>query len=441
MFLLMTIKDLKLLLKDRRPLVTLLVLPMVFIAIVGMSTGQLLTGGDTRKAPRLAISNADTSEYGNMLVERYQSRPNLDVQIANSAGQAQSLVDLGRVDGALIIGPEFTAKVDELGLRDVLDPDHGQLSGGLSAIDLTLDLRPGLVDAEMFRAALLSDLLKVIAPIVGRRNALTRRFFNDSATTPEDVDNEAPSSTEVPSNETLPVDAASPKGEAASSPAVDSAVPTADQPVSAKPKENAAANVYLILVPGFTVMFVFFVVNIMARSFLAERDRGTLDRLRIAPIPATGILIGKTLPFFLVSLTQVCLLFVAGKLFFQMSWGPDPVWLIPMMICTSLAATSLGLLLATIVQTDQQVAAYGTSLVILLASISGCFMPRDWLPPVMQTISLATPHAWSLIGFDVILTRRVVDTPVVLQSCAVLLGFSLAFFTAGYVRFRAMTRV
>lgn len=111
------------------------------------------------------------------------------------------------------------------------------------------------------------------------------------------------------------------------------------------------------------------------------------------------------------------------------------------MICTSLAATSLGLLLATIVQTDQQVAAYGTSLVILLASISGCFMPRDWLPPVMQTISLATPHAWSLIGFDVILTRRVVDTPVVLQSCAVLLGFSLAFFTAGYVRFRAMTQV
>lgn len=440
MFLLMTIKDLKLLLKDRRPLVTLLVLPMVFIAIVGMSTGQLLTGGDTRKAPRLAISNADTSEYGNMLVERYQSRPNLDVQIATSAGQAQSLVDLGRVDGALMIGPEFTAKVDELGLRDVLDPDHGQLSG-LSAIDLSLDLRPGLVDAEMFRAALLSDLLKVIAPIVGRRNALTRRFFIASATTPEDGDNEASSSTEVPSNETSPVDAASTKGEAASSSAVDSAVPTADQPVAAKPKENAAANVYLILVPGFTVMFVFFVVNIMARSFLAERDRGTLDRLRIAPIPASGILIGKTLPFFLVSLTQVCLLFVAGKLFFQMSWGPDPVWLIPMMICTSLAATSLGLLLATIVQTDQQVAAYGTSLVILLASISGCFMPRDWLPPVMQTISLATPHAWSLIGFDVILTRRVVDTPVVLQSCAVLLGFSLAFFTAGYVRFRAMTRV
>lgn len=441
MFWLMTIKDLKLLLKDRRPLVTLLVLPMVFIAIVGMSTGQLLTGGDTRKAPRLAISNADTSEYGPQLVERYKSQKSLDVHLAKDASEAQSLVDLGRVDAALMIGPEFTARIDELGLKDVLDPDHGQLSTGLSAIDLSLDIRPGLVDAEMFRAAILSDLLKVIAPIVGKRNALTRRFFTPAAENPgaENPDTEPSGEETPPVNEATSAEPPSETGSPGSNTPVKS--DTAEPAPKKATTGPSASNVYLILVPGFTVMFVFFVVNIMARSFLAERDRGTLDRLRIAPVSIVGILLGKTLPFFLVSVLQVTLLFVAGKLFFQMSWGPDPVWLIPMMLCTSLAATSLGLLLATIVQTDQQVAAYGTSLVILLAAISGCFMPRDWLPPMMQSISLATPHAWSLIGFDVILTRRVVDAAAVLRSCGVLMCFSLCFFTLGYFRFRGMTRV
>jgi ABC-2 type transport system permease protein len=184
-------------------------------------------------------------------------------------------------------------------------------------------------------------------------------------------------------------------------------------------------------------MFVFFLINIMARSFIAERDQGTLRRLRLAPVSSASILIGKTLPYYMTSVVQTALLFVCGRLLFGMSWGPEPVYLIPVILCTSLAATSLGLLLATSVRTDQQVSAYGTSLVLILGGVSGCLFPRVWLPAAMKKMSLATPHAWSLEAFDAVLTRSAVDHLLVFDCCAMLLAFAAAFFACGWWRFRS----
>ncbi|MDZ4689122.1 MAG: ABC transporter permease, partial [Planctomycetaceae bacterium] len=110
--------------------------------------------------------------------------------------------------------------------------------------------------------------------------------------------------------------------------------------------------------------------------------------------------------------------------------------LIPVILCTSAAATSLGLLLAAWVQTDQQVSAYGTSMVLILGGVSGCFIPRAWLPDLMKTVSLATPHAWALQAFDAVLTKDRVDSILVHDYCFVLLGFAATFFAVGWWRFR-----
>src|SRR5690606_5367768 len=139
-------------------------------------------------------------------------------------------------------------------------------------------------------------------------------------------------------------------------------------------------------------------------SFLHERQLGTMRRLRVAPISPWSILTGKTIPFFLISLLQSSLLFLAGRVLFGMSWGPMPWMLVPVIVATSLAATGLGLMIATVVGSDAQVSAYSTTTVIVFAGISGCFMPRQFLPDLMLQISLATPHAWALIAYDQLLS-------------------------------------
>src|SRR5262249_49232915 len=154
------------------------------------------------------------------------------------------------------------------------------------------------------------------------------------------------------------------------------------------------------LVPAFLVMFSFFLVNIMAHSFIEERKLGTLRRLQMSRVSPVQLLGGKTLPFFLVSVVQSLLLFLAGKLMFGMSLGTHPALLLPVIFTTAISATGLGLLLATIVRTESQVSSYSTFLVVVLAGISGCYMPRAWLPDVMKTVSLGTPHAWALIAYQ-----------------------------------------
>src|SRR5690606_36418525 len=117
--------------------------------------------------------------------------------------------------------------------------------------------------------------------------------------------------------------------------------------------------------------------------------------------------------------------------------GEHP-WLLPcIVVCMAAAATSLGLLVATLVRTDAQISAYANLLVILTAGISGCFMPRDWLPPALRTISLATPHAWALIGFGDILAGAPPRIPFVISCCAALLAFASLFFLLGRWRFHA----
>jgi ABC-type multidrug transport system permease subunit len=193
---------------------------------------------------------------------------------------------------------------------------------------------------------------------------------------------------------------------------------------------------YTVLIPSYTVMFVFFLINIMARSFLQERDLGTLRRLRFAPISDPGLVAGKTIPFLLISLIQTGLLFLSGRLLFGMLWGPYPWMLIPVIFATSLSATALGLLVATLVRSDSQVSAYANIIVISMAGFSGCFMPRTWLPGPMQTASLVFPHAWALQAYEQLLVKPSPDISLVWQYCGVLIAFSTAYFIAGCVRFR-----
>lgn len=399
----LTRKDLKLLARDRRALILLVALPLVFISVLGMSTGQFLTRGDQPKNLKLAIVRLDESDAAKQFVDSLGSEGGLELQPCESRAAARAVVAKGDATLGLVVGPEYFNRVDDLTLGDVLNPKIGPLAAGPSSLDLELMSRSnGLADAVLLERLIFIQAIRSALPIVAEKNAIARRWLRNEPA-------EAASETPAPlTNE-----------------------------ASAVARPN---RVYLILVPGFTVMFVFFLVNIMARSFIEEADRGTLQRLRLSPLRPVSVLVGKTLPFYLVSLMQVSLLFLCGHFLFGMTLGPQPLWLIPTILCTSLAATSLGLLLSTVVKTDQQVSAYGTSLVLVMGGLSGCFVPREWLPPLMKNISLATPHAWALTAFDRVLTRTEVDTGTVLACCGALLVFAALFFSFGCWRFRQMAQ-
>lgn len=394
-----TIKDLRLILKDRGALYTLLALPIVFIAILGMSTGQLITTHEASKLLKIGVIDECGGPLSEAFFHSVSSIGGIKVDKVSDRAEAKLQLQDGRKSVVVVVGKDFENRIDELNLGDIFSTEHGRLAGGVSAIDLHVESGVEFVSvSELVEYVVLSAVLRVVAPEVARRSIVLRRTIDRII----EEASEADSGSKTPPPE---------------------------------PIKSGPSIIYQTLVPAFMVMFAFFLVNIMASSFINERKLGTLRRLQTSPITSGQLLWGKTLPFLAVSIVQSILLFLSGKLMFGMSWGTYPLMLLPVIMTTSISAAGLGLLLATVVRTESQVTSYSTFLVIVLAGISGCYMPRAWLPQLMQDVSLATPHAWALIAYQELLTREHPQMQIVVHSCLVLSLFGLACFSIGWQRF------
>jgi ABC-2 type transport system permease protein len=398
-----TLKDLRLIAQDRGALFTLLALPIVFIAILGMSTGQMLSQRDDVKLINIGFVDEDQTELSEAIFDNLHSIGGLKVSKVRNHVEALRELQDGRNGLAITIGKDFHNRVEDLDMGDVLDARHGKLEHGLSSLDIQVDCGAAYVSVEdMVKYVAFAAVMQSVAPAVTRRSSLFSRVVDQMIERHKQEASEG--------------------GNA--------------NPGTAEPVKRTTNIIYQTLVPAFMVLFAFFLVNIMASSFIGERDRGTLRRMQATRVTPVQLLTGKTLPFLLVSVVQSVLLFLSGKLMFGMSWGTHPAMLLPVILTTSFAATGLGLLVATFVRTESQVSSYSTFLVVVLAGISGCYMPRDWLPEIMKNISLATPHAWALIGYQELLTREQPNLQLVAKCCGILTAMGGACFAFGCVRFR-----
>jgi ABC-2 type transport system permease protein len=187
-------------------------------------------------------------------------------------------------------------------------------------------------------------------------------------------------------------------------------------------------------VPGYTIFGVFFIVLTLASSFLQEKKDGTFQRILAAPLSKTALLIGKLLPYYVVNLVQIGLMFCIGVVVFGIKLGNLPA-LVIISIALAAAANGLGLLVAALGKTEAQVNGLSVLLAITLSALGGMMVPTFIMPDLMKTLSLFTPHAWALAGYHDIIIRGL-GTKDVLSEMFVLLGFAFIFFVIALWRFR-----
>lgn len=397
-----TRKDLLLLLRDRRALVVLLLLPMAFICILGLSTGRLLGWRNGNQFLRLGVVDESRTRHSKLIIERMQAIDGVQIVQLSSLEEAEQRLSDRNLTAAVVIGSNFEAHVEQLAPHEIFDAEQARMKISLDDVDISILSRPAAAMVQsVVDQLVLFCTLQAVLPDAARRATVQKQVFDLMRG--------------APSIDTAPRTDDSSRDQVQESPEEPDAVLATDDDSSGQ-----GNPVYQTLVPAYTVMFAFFLVPIMGRSFIAERELGTLKRLRMAPISTADLVLGKTIPFLIISLAQSTALFLFGRLLFGMSWGSQPWLLLPIIFCTSLAATGMGLLVATMVRTDSQVSAYANFLVITMAGISGCFMPRDWLPEMMRTVSLSVPHAWSLVAYHEALTTPAPRLAVIAQACGIL---------------------
>lgn len=187
-------------------------------------------------------------------------------------------------------------------------------------------------------------------------------------------------------------------------------------------------------VPACAIFGVFFIVLTLASSFIQERKDGTFQRILTSPLSKGTLFIGKLVPYYLLNLIQIALMFLVGVVIFGMNLGNLPA-LVLVSMALSLSANGLGLLVAAFGKTEAQVNSLAVLLAITLGALGGMMVPTFIMPEYLKTLSLFTPHAWALAGYHDIIIRGL-GTKDILNEMFVLLGFASIFFVIALWRFR-----
>ncbi len=458
-------KELRLLLRDRRAMIILLLMPLIFILILGLSLGE---GFGQKPDDRLRVSIVDLDQGFSRSEDRKLAPPGTEkwskvvmLDLAQTAGirleiiptraEAEQAVRDGKRSAVLVFGPHFSDRVARCSfLSDGINPFYRD---GVKLEEIDAEL---LQDPTQLTAAAIIDqvgqvsLLRVILPymIGGAFEKLGDPEFVSLL------------GSKMPGYQLIPKRIREEMGTGVQTAiqtmfnkynltgktwaALTKSEPRSNVPAAAShytPETSGllkrGAMRYQILVPSYTVMFAFFLVLTVGWLFVAERQQGTLKRLRAAPLSRTEIVFGKLIPCFGLSLFQGLFLLGAGYVIFGMSWGVHPAWLLLVVFTTSLAAMGMALFVAALARTETQVAIYGSLLVLVLAVLSGCLMgDRALMPEVMQRVSLYTPQAWALDAYKQLLTSPTPNLGLVGEACAILSGFGAGFVSLAWTFLR-----
>ena len=198
--------------------------------------------------------------------------------------------------------------------------------------------------------------------------------------------------------------------------------------------DNPGANGSEFTVPAMATMFAFFLIAVVGFSFLNDRELGTFDRLRASQATSGDMLIGKVVPGFCLALAQQALLFGMGFLVFGLRPEGSVFALALVVVALCVCLTGLGVLVASLFKTNQQLNAFANIGTMVLAGISGAFVPLALLPGWARTFAPISPQYWALRGYrSVILEDGGISA--VLLPIAVLVGISIV---AGIVALRRL---
>jgi ABC-2 type transport system permease protein len=178
---------------------------------------------------------------------------------------------------------------------------------------------------------------------------------------------------------------------------------------------------------GLGVMFLLFSAAGAGGALIEEVESGTLDRILSTRVSMNVLLGGKLVYLAGLAAAQLALMFLWGSLFFGLTMRGHWAGFVVMTVCTALATSTFGLLLAAVSRSRMQLVAISNLAVLVMSVVGGSMFPRFLMPPLMQKFGLLTLNAWAIDGFQKVFWREEPLTHLWPQVL-VLFALALAFF-------------
>ncbi|HUY90679.1 MAG TPA: ABC transporter permease [Pirellulales bacterium] len=152
------------------------------------------------------------------------------------------------------------------------------------------------------------------------------------------------------------------------------------------------------IIPGIAGLLTLVVtILVTGLSVAREREQGTFDQLLVTPLGPLDILIGKSLPGFIIGLGEASVIVVMAVLWFRIPLLGSLPALYAGIVLFLFSAIGVGLMISSLAVTQQQ-GLLGAFLFLVPAVIlSGFSTPIANMPPVLQKITMVNPLRYFLV--------------------------------------------
>ncbi len=148
--------------------------------------------------------------------------------------------------------------------------------------------------------------------------------------------------------------------------------------------------------PGIIAMTVLMTSLMSGLSIVWDREFGFLKEVLVAPLSRTGIVLGKAAGTAIIALGQGLIMLALAPIIGVKLDVLLVVKLIPLIIITSLALSSLGILLASRMRSQQGFQMLVQIIIMPLVFLSGIFFPINNVPVWLEVVSKINPLTYGV---------------------------------------------
>ena len=198
------------------------------------------------------------------------------------------------------------------------------------------------------------------------------------------------------------------------------------------PQMKSAYN----FVPGIMGMIFILICAIMTSvSIVREKENGTMDLLLVSPTKPGTIILGKLIPYFILSCIILAIMLLIAYTVLELPLSASVFNVIILSLIYIMLSLSIGLLVSTIVNT--QLNALIVSAVMFMVPIimfSGMIFPIAHMPRILQCITTIIPARWYISAMRKLMIQQlpfgyIIRETVILGSMTiVLLGLAITKF-------------
>jgi ABC-2 type transport system permease protein len=213
----------------------------------------------------------------------------------------------------------------------------------------------------------------------------------------------------------------------------DRALPIDNRPRVLFNPDTRSANFFI---PGLMVFLCQMMASMLtANAIVREKELGTLEQLFMTPVRPVELMVGKLVPYMVLSFVQFLIIAALMRVVFDVPVAGSFVLLLAINVPFVLAALGVGLLISAQAHSRDEAMQMVMGTVLPGVFLSGYIFPIDSMPWLLQPIAWLIPMTWMIDAARGVILRGAGWRELWLNA-AVLSAMAVAVITLAAVRFK-----